>query len=168
MPGDGQTDGCKWDIGGYRLDLSPFSEDTLAITNEYTYYYTPCRNGLFCDIEDGPIYNVMVDQINLDSVSDCEAYLAQWDSSITPTRIDSNGKTGFSFFYPNGQKDDFAYGCQRGRNLTINWICDSQNEIIVDGIYNDYNDESCLYRLDINSSYACGKISQDKVQQDQE
>lgn len=148
----GQTEGCKWESRGHILDLSPFSADTVAMTNEYLYYYTPCRNALLCNNIDGSQTEVMVDQLNEDSIEDCEAYLALWDDSITPTFHQRDDVDVWTFTYNNGQTDDYSGGCTDGRSITINWICDRSDELKADTIKEN---PECVYTLNINSSYAC-------------
>ena len=92
---------CDWtvDPGGFKFNLQDIKGQVLAINaSKWTYYYSPCKNALKCDVSKTFKKNVMADQINIETLA-CTSYLAQKNDSVLPKYEDH----AYVFTYNNGQ-----------------------------------------------------------------
>ena len=93
---------CEWtvDPNNFDFDLEAIKGGIFAInSSQWTYYYSPCKNGLICADD-----NVMADQVNIQTEA-CTSYLAKKNDSVLPVYKDkayvftfNNGMDGYAFF----------------------------------------------------------------------
>ena len=89
---------CVHTVSGYTIDLTDLNGKTISKdVDSWTYYYTPCQDGLTCTGSDGKTNKAMADQWK-DGNDFCTAYLAVWDD-VSPTYSDGV----FTFTWSNGQ-----------------------------------------------------------------
>ena len=92
---------CSHTVDGHTIDLSSISGSTIQYTDgQWTYYYTPCSDGLTCTDSDGVSQSAMSDQYK-DGNDFCTAYLALW-TDVDPTY--SSGT--FTFTWSNGKSSN--------------------------------------------------------------
>ena len=90
---------CSHTVNGHSIDLSPLKGKTISKTEgDWTYYFTPCQDGLSCDSQSGEQVYAMADQYKMGN-DFCTAYLAQYSREIEPKY--NNGV--FTFTWNNGQ-----------------------------------------------------------------
>ena len=92
---------CSYTVSDHTIDLSSIKGSTLSITDgEWTYYYSPCEDGLTCTDSDGVSQSAMADQFK-EGNDFCTAYLALW---IEEEPAYSGGT--FTFEWSNGKSSN--------------------------------------------------------------
>ena len=117
------TSDCAFDIDGHTIDLSSVTGSTIQHTDgQWTYYYTPCSDGLTCTDNDGVSQSCMSDQFK-DGNDFCTAYLSLW-TDVTPSYSDGT----FTFTWSNGKSSNI---CADGRSFIAKWKCDNDATVPV-------------------------------------
>ena len=150
-PNPDANSNCVWTTStGYTLDLTDLYGSILEYSSalsDYTYYYSPCNDGVICTHNSSIINNIRA-MATQEKNGFCESYLAKYDDTITPTYTASS-KT-FTFEYNNGETSGV---CDNPREFIIEYECGSLNTLYK--VKSVTEVASCIYKMSISTYLAC-------------